>query len=92
MGGGRGIERIDVSVNGGNTWQEAKRLPQTDVPGEGNEASGRTGSYVSDKDEDEGRDKWSWVLWTAQVHVSPPCQLVVKAVSQAISLLCAESR
>lgn len=71
-GGGRGVERVDVSVDGGVTWHEATRLPHVSEPGKP--------LYVSDDDEDEGRFKWAWVLWTVRLPVAPPCEIVVKAV------------
>ena len=66
-GGGRGIERVDVSVDGGGHWEEAVRLPQV----KGREYSA---------DEGAEREKWAWVLWEHRTVLHPPCQIVVKAV------------
>lgn len=44
-GGGRGIERVDVSVDGGKTWLEASRLQKSGIP------------YIAD---DANSDKWAW--------------------------------
>ncbi|XP_077250325.1 sulfite oxidase-like isoform X2 [Tasmannia lanceolata] len=51
-GGGRGIERVDISVDGGKTWMEAFRYQKSGVP------------YVA---EDVDSDKWAWVLFKAEV-------------------------
>lgn len=72
-GGGRGIERVDVSVDGGRTWAEATRLPQS---------SGREYSV-----DDPQRDRWGWVLW--EVTFPPVAagvaalEVVAKAVDSA---------
>ena len=31
-GGGRAIERVDVSIDGGRTWVEASRYQNVDIP------------------------------------------------------------
>lgn len=65
-GGGRGIERVDLSVDGGKTWLEAVRLPREHFPGE---------------DHDPQRPNWAWVLWELKyIKVCPPVDVIVKAV------------
>ncbi|GJP31876.1 hypothetical protein CLOM_g15521 [Closterium sp. NIES-68] len=91
VGGGRGIERVEVSTDGGATWQEATRLPHTiDNPSklgllQGPAAAGEGGGvYVADAEEEgEGRFKWAWVLWQLNATVSPPCQIVARAVDSS---------
>ncbi|CAI5953610.1 unnamed protein product [Closterium sp. NIES-64] len=91
VGGGRGIERVEVSTDGGATWQEATRLPHTvDNPShlgllQGPAAAGEGGGvYVADADEEgEGRFKWAWVLWQLNATVTPPCQIVARAVDSS---------
>ncbi|XP_061991931.1 sulfite oxidase-like isoform X2 [Rosa rugosa] len=69
-GGGRGIERVDVSFDGGKTWEEAIRYQKsTEVP------------YVAD-DTSSG-DKWAWVLFKAEADVSHTTEIVTKAVDIA---------
>ncbi|KAJ3688592.1 hypothetical protein LUZ61_017756 [Rhynchospora tenuis] len=72
-GGGRGIERVDVSIDGGKTWFEASRYQKTGVP------------YVSD---DVGScDKWAWVLFEAIVNLqSGNADIVVKAVDSSANV------
>ncbi|CAM6114483.1 unnamed protein product [Calypogeia fissa] len=67
-GGGRGIERVDVSVDGGKTWTEATRLQGS-------------GPYVADVDEQ--RQKWGWVLWELNTTLSLPGDIVAKAVDSS---------
>ncbi|KAH9536979.1 hypothetical protein CY35_16G028000 [Sphagnum magellanicum] len=68
-GGGRGIERVDLSVDGGKTWLEAVRLPREHFPGE---------------DHDPQRPNWAWVLWELKyIKVFPPVDVIVKAVDSA---------
>lgn len=64
-GGGRGIERVDVSVDGGKTWVEATRNQKIDTP------------YISD---DASCDKWAWVLFEAMADVPNNTEIVAKAV------------
>ncbi|KAI5081504.1 hypothetical protein GOP47_0004687 [Adiantum capillus-veneris] len=73
-GGGRGIERIDVSVDGGKTWIEAK-LGQGLKSGHG---------YIPD--DDDHRDKWAWVLWELSVQISSPTDILAKAVDSAANV------
>lgn len=63
-GGGRKVERVDVSVDGGRSWQEATRL---------------------NRGQPDGDKTWHWVLWELDAVLSPPCELVVKAVDEASS-------
>lgn len=64
-GGGRGIERVDVSVDGGKTWIEASRYQKRGVP------------YVADSEE---CDKWAWVFFELQTEIYPPADIIAKAV------------
>ena len=64
-GGGRGVERVDISVDGGKTWIEASRFQKPGVP------------YVAD---DLNNDKWAWVLFQAEVDVPHSTEIVAKAV------------
>lgn len=66
-GGGRGIERVDISVDGGKTWVEAHRYQKSNVP------------YVSDGAQS---DKWAWVLFEATLDIPSNAEIVVKAVSK----------
>ena len=69
-GGGRGIERVELSVDGGKKWLEAHRLPK-----EKNCAQGL--------DDDPDRPQWAWVLWELKyIKVYPPTTVIVKAVRQ----------
>ncbi|KAJ8750292.1 hypothetical protein K2173_014207 [Erythroxylum novogranatense] len=70
-GGGRGIERVDVSVDGGKTWVEASRYQKPGVP------------YIAD---DMGSDKWAWVLFEATVDVMNDTEIVAKAVDSAANV------
>ena len=71
-GGGRGIERVDVSFDGGKTWVEASRYQKTGIP------------YVAD---DKSSDKWAWVLFKAEAEISENTEIVAKAVSYYCSLI-----
>ncbi|CAL1391435.1 unnamed protein product [Linum trigynum] len=70
-GGGRGIERVDVSMDGGKTWVEATRYQKPGI------------SYVSD---DTNSDKWAWVLFEATVDVPHSVEIVAKAVDSAANV------
>lgn len=64
-GGGRGIERVDISVDNGKSWVEARRSPKPQA-----DASG-----------DSHRPDWAWTLWELKnVNVETPCTVIVKAV------------
>ncbi|XP_042395878.1 sulfite oxidase-like isoform X2 [Zingiber officinale] len=67
-GGGRGIERVDISVDGGRTWFEAQRCQRGNIP------------YQSD---DLNNDKWAWVLFKAVVDVPESTVIIAKAVDTA---------
>ncbi|KAJ3681253.1 hypothetical protein LUZ60_015742 [Juncus effusus] len=72
-GGGRGIERVDVSIDGGKTWSAADRFQKDSVP------------YISD--EDSNRDKWAWVLFEALVDLpNNNADIIVKAVDSAANV------
>ena len=75
-GGGRGIERVDVSFDGGKTWVEASRYQKIGLP------------YVSD---DESSDKWAWVLFEAAADVQTSTQIIAKAVCLLILFLLSQS-
>lgn len=64
-GGGRGIERADISVDGGKTWVEASRYQKSGV------------SYISD---DLSSEKWAWVLFEAEVDIPQNAEIIAKAV------------
>ncbi|KAE8717109.1 Sulfite oxidase [Hibiscus syriacus] len=63
-GGGLGIERVDVSIDGGNIWLEASRFQKTGIPS------------ISDH---ESSDKWAWVLFEITVDILYSTEIVVKA-------------
>ncbi|KAG6402919.1 hypothetical protein SASPL_135133 [Salvia splendens] len=67
-GGGRGIERVDVSIDGGKTWIEASKSQKSGVP------------YISDHD---SSDKWAWVLFEAEANIPQSTEIVAKAVDVA---------
>lgn len=64
-GGGRGIERVDVSIDGGKSWVEVSRFQKTGVP------------YIAD---DMSSDKWAWVLFEVAVDVTQSTDILAKAV------------
>ncbi|GAV64276.1 Oxidored_molyb domain-containing protein/Mo-co_dimer domain-containing protein [Cephalotus follicularis] len=70
-GGGRGIERVDVSVDGGKNWVEATKYQKTGIP------------YIAD---DIDSDKWAWVLFEATIDISHSTEIVVKAVDSAANV------
>ncbi|MFS7956383.1 putative sulfite oxidase [Helianthus anomalus] len=70
-GGGRGIERVDISTDGGKTWKEASRYQKPGI------------QYVAD---DEKSDKWAWVLFEADVDVQSNTEIVAKAVDIAANV------
>ena len=65
-GGGRGIERVDLSIDSGKTWVEATRYQKADVP------------YIAD---DMSSDKWAWVFFEANADIPKSAEIVAKAVS-----------
>lgn len=70
-GGGRAIVRVDVSLDGGLSWHEARLRSGTQ------RASGYDAISDSDDDEQDGVDwrnkqvdkAWAWVLWTADIDI-----------------------
>ncbi|XP_072989487.1 sulfite oxidase [Typha latifolia] len=70
-GGGRGIERVDISVDGGKTWMEAQRFQKGDGP------------YSSD---DLNSDKWAWVFFEAVVDIPEKAEIIAKAVDSAANV------
>lgn len=64
-GGGRGIERVDVSVDGGKTWMEALRFQKSGI------------QYIAD---DANSDKWAWVLFEITADILHSTQIIAKAV------------
>lgn len=65
-GGGRGIERVDVSVDGGKTWLEAAKYQKPDT------------LYIAD--DAANSDKWAWVLFEITVDILNSTEIVAKAV------------
>ncbi|KAK1318628.1 Sulfite oxidase [Acorus calamus] len=70
-GGGRGIERVDISVDGGKTWVEADRCQKPGVP------------YSSD---DLTSEKWAWVFFKADIEVPKNAEIIAKAVDSAANV------
>ncbi|EOY02788.1 Sulfite oxidase [Theobroma cacao] len=70
-GGGRGIERVDVSIDGGKTWVEAFRSQKTGIP------------YIADH---ISSDKWAWVLFEVTVDIPHSTEIVAKAVDSAANV------
>lgn len=70
-GGGRGIERVDISVDGGKTWVEASRTQKPNKP------------YISDH---HASDKWAWVFFEATIDVSQSIEIIAKAVDSAANV------
>ncbi|KAK2992885.1 hypothetical protein RJ640_028127 [Escallonia rubra] len=70
-GGGRGIERVDVSIDGGKTWVEASRYQKAIIP------------YIADH---ASSDKWAWVLFEAKADISQSAEIVAKAVDTAANV------
>ncbi|KAI8541326.1 hypothetical protein RHMOL_Rhmol08G0052400 [Rhododendron molle] len=68
-GGGRGIERVDVSIDGGKTWLEASRFQKAGMP------------YIADND--SSSDKWAWVFFEVVTDVPKNTEIVAKAVDIA---------
>lgn len=70
-GGGRGIERVDISVDGGKNWVEASRYQKTGIP------------YIADH---MSSDKWAWVFFEVFVGIPHSIQVVAKAVDTAANV------
>lgn len=64
-GGGRGIERVDISTDGGKTWMEALKYQKHGIP------------YIP---EDGSADKWAWVLFEAEADIQQNTEIAAKAV------------
>ncbi|KAL7171711.1 hypothetical protein ACSBR2_036383 [Camellia fascicularis] len=73
-GGGRGIERLDVSFDGGKAWVEASRHQKSGIP------------YNAIADDDKYCDKWAWVLFEAEGDVLHNTEIVAKAVDTAANV------
>ncbi|KAG0488192.1 hypothetical protein HPP92_007003 [Vanilla planifolia] len=71
-GGGRGIERVDISVDGGKTWVEAERCQKKDLP------------YVAS--DELHSDKWAWVLFKAVFDAPEHIEIIAKAVDTAANV------
>ena len=76
-GRGRGIERVDVSIDGGTTWSEARIFQRQKQGSKGDH-------YIPD---DERRDKWGWVLWELEVQLRSAADIIVKCVCFYVLLL-----
>jgi len=70
-GGGRGIERVDISPDGGKSWFEAHRYQKQGIP------------YVAGN---ITSDKWAWVLFEAIVDVKGDTEIVAKAVDSSANV------
>ncbi|CAL5433553.1 unnamed protein product [Camellia sinensis] len=73
-GGGRDIERLDVSFDGGKAWVEASRHQKSGIP------------YNAIADDDIYCDKWAWVLFEAEGDVLHNTEIVAKAVDTAANV------
>lgn len=71
-GGGRGIERVDVSVDGGKTWVEASRFQKYGS------------AYIAD--DDSKSDKWAWVFFETEAEIPWSAEIVAKAVDSAANV------
>lgn len=71
-GGGRGIERVDVSIDGGKTWLEASRFQKSGVP------------YISDH---ANSDKWAWVFFEVTADIRQSTEIIAKAVCRPIVVM-----
>ncbi|KAK7260611.1 hypothetical protein RIF29_26809 [Crotalaria pallida] len=70
-GGGRGIERVDVSIDGGKTWIEASRSQKSGIP------------YITD---DDNSDKWAWVLFEVTADILHSTEVIAKAVDSSANV------
>ncbi|KAJ1550129.1 hypothetical protein HK096_008610, partial [Nowakowskiella sp. JEL0078] len=77
-GGGRGINRVDVSVDGGKTWLEAK-IQEANVP--------ITGGTESDSLENR---RWAWTKWQAEIGLDSTqkgeFEIVCKAIDSSYNV------
>eukprot|EP01061_Rhynchopus_euleeides_P027230 TRINITY_DN4432_c0_g3_i1.p1 TRINITY_DN4432_c0_g3~~TRINITY_DN4432_c0_g3_i1.p1 ORF type:complete len:537 (+),score=196.68 TRINITY_DN4432_c0_g3_i1:54-1664(+) len=77
-GGGRGVQRVDVTIDGGNSWVQAE-LSQTQ------DERKSTDKYSRQNDAPMPR-QWAWTLWQAQLPVESTqnkFEMCVKAVNSA---------
>lgn len=91
-GGGRAIDRVDVSVDGGRSWEDAEcRQGSFPVPRIPCPCCGTVPPKVEifDPFEADGKAasltnpqllKWTWVFWEHVALVYPPTEIVAKAV------------
>ncbi|MED6108165.1 hypothetical protein PIB30_020938 [Stylosanthes scabra] len=70
-GGGRGIERVDISVDGGKSWIEASRCQKSSV------------QYVADG---SNSDKWAWVLFEVTTDIHQSTEIIAKAIDSAANI------
>lgn len=64
LNGGRRIVRVDVSIDGGENWDEAEIFTENTHP---------LNTYTEHRD-------WAWTFWEYRVKSCPsPCQLVCRA-------------
>jgi hypothetical protein len=92
-GGGRRIERVDLSLDGGFTWVRPLAPPTDDVrAASSTDHQTRVGStQVTAELERHGQDygadvnrHWAWTLWRYNVQTLPsPCDIVCKACTYA---------
>ncbi|KAJ9472843.1 putative sulfite oxidase [Diplonema papillatum] len=78
-GGGRGIHRVDVTPDNGNTWIPAELYETDEGKTEGNKTYGK----LIDRPMPQ---QWAWTLWRAEVPVSlkkKEFELCAKAVNTA---------
>ena len=77
-GGGRGVQRVDVTTDGGDSWTQAE-LSQTQ------EQRKSTDKY-SQQDDSPMPRQWAWTLWQADIPVAEDknkFEVCVKAVNSA---------
>ncbi|KAG5458148.1 MAG: Oxidoreductase, molybdopterin-binding domain-containing protein [Olpidium bornovanus] len=91
-GGGRGIVRVDVSADGGNTWVDAVLLPPGVDAATAN-LRDATGDVQST------HRQWAWTLWVAEVPVPADVadeggrvEIVCKAVDSSYNTQPEDSR
>ncbi|CAK7234745.1 hypothetical protein SBRCBS47491_009052 [Sporothrix bragantina] len=79
-GGGREIIRVDVSVDGGRTWDQAVLLDQKEKPYDDDESKSKKNIVA------RGRRDFSWKRWRyegALLGDTPTSEIVVKAIDSA---------
>nr|PNR62050.1 hypothetical protein PHYPA_000474 [Physcomitrium patens] len=94
-GGGRAIDRVDVSVNSGHSWKSAERrqvsfsVPRIPCPCCGAVPHKVEIFDVFEADGDTAQLfdpqllKWAWVLWKCVAQVYPRTEIIVKAIDSA---------